>query len=68
MAPITPPPLGHSGSTVPGEEGTVSGDQVCAAVGLGTSPTHPTGAFAFPGRGCNSRWEREGVLWALTSR
>lgn len=45
------PRPGHTGSTVPGEEGTVSGDQVCAAVGLGTSPVHPTGAFAFPGHG-----------------
>lgn len=34
-----PSRTGHSCSTVPGEEGTISGDLVCAAVGLGMNPT-----------------------------
>lgn len=43
----TPPR--HGCSTVPSEEGTISGDLVRAAVGLGMNPTHLTGAFDFPG-------------------
>lgn len=45
----TPPAPGHRCSKVLSEEGTISGDRVRAAVGLGTNPTHPTGAFGFPG-------------------